>query len=417
MDDLRDYIEWLGDVDFYGKPFNDVDAVILCLISYFDLAPVLDKDGEATVAECMPFIPEGKLKLKITGGDLGNVDVFRAAAASKRFGQLYISDYVEEMDLDQNLQFSAVTFSFEDEWSFIAFRGTDSSLIGWKEDFMMGYTQTVAQRMALEYARRVITKGDEADLDGVPSTTFLRRRSTIEKARQEALRTWYIGGHSKGGNLALYAAALLPEELMDRVDHVWDLDGPGFAPEVVSLDLIEKIDPKTTKVIPEYDVIGRIMEVKISDTKVIVSSNMGILEHNIASWCVDHGRLGLSEVQEPKENVMDATLRNWIESIPFDDRAVLIDELYEAAAASGAENLEDMAAGGIAGLEAILSKVKGFSDETKRSLAELQVAAVDAAKKKITDMPATVIDITKGLVSTLSEAIFKGKKEAEKADE
>ena len=294
MDDLRDYIEWLGDVDFNGKPFNDVDAVILCLISYFDLAPVLDKDGEATVAECMPFIPEGKLKLKITGGDLGNVDVFRAAAASKRFGQLYISDYVEEMDLDQNLQFSAVTFSFEDEWSFIAFRGTDSSLIGWKEDFMIGYTQTVAQRKALEYARRVITKGDEADLDGIPSTTFLRRRSTIEKARQEALRTWYIGGHSKGGNLALYAAALLPEELMDRVEHVWDLDGPGFAPEVMSLDLIEKIDPKTTKVIPEYDVIGRIMEVKITDTKVIVSNNMGILEHNIASWCVDHGRLGLS---------------------------------------------------------------------------------------------------------------------------
>ena len=398
MRPLMEYIRDFGNLTFEEKPFCDMDNIALCEAFYMDIERAAPNHFED---EPMPFDEMARKMFELNGNknvpmglilDKSVSEVVMAMGKTKRFSEVKVTACHAVYSVDPPIQFDAGTFILPDGTKVITYRGTDDTLVGWYEDTMI---MTNKKMPSNDLAAAYLTEADEKFKDG----------------------GFIVTGHSKGGNLALYAAALLPEELMDRVAHVWDLDGPGFAPEVMSLDLIEKIDPKTTKVIPEYDVIGRIMEVKISDTKVIVSSNMGILEHNIASWCVDHGRLGLSEVQEPKENVMDATLRNWIESIPFDDRAVLIDELYEAAAASGAENLEDMAAGGIAGLEAILSKVKGFSDETKRSLAELQVAAVDAAKKKITDMPATVIDITKGLVSTLSEAIFKGKKEAEKADE
>ncbi len=403
MDGLKDYVEWLGDVDFRAKPFNDVDAIILCLISYFDLAPVLDENGEARVSDCMKHV-DG-LGLKITGGNMGNREVFAAAAASKRFGELYISKYVDEMDKELNLQFAAVTFTYEDEWSFIAYRGTDNSLVGWKEDFMIGYTETLAQRKAADYAVSVIKAGDEADLDGIPQTRFLKSREKLAMEREEALRTWYVGGHSKGGNLALYAACKVPDDIFGRVERFYDLDGPGFAKEVMDRSLIERAETKTTRIIPEYDVIGRIMEVKLKDTKVIVSSEDGVLEHNIASWTVDHGKLGLSERTEPKENLVNDTLRDWIENMPFDERVRFIEEIFDALAADGAVTLEDLTTGGLGGLEAILGKLKGLSEESKKTLADLQAVAASAALKKIGDVPGTVLEGTKNILSGLAAGV------------
>ena len=425
MDGLKDYIEWLGDVDFSAKPFGEVDAVILCLISYFDLGPAeSDAPGDDASApfylhDCLKSIEEGKLQLRITGGEDGNLGVFKAAAGSKRFGELAISNYVDRLEPENDLQFSAVTFSYKSEWSFIAFRGTDNTLVGWKEDLKIAYTQTEAQKLAFSY----VTESIEPD---VRPEAEERRRKIFRKvffrrsaqAKQGDARRWYIGGHSKGGNLALFAACQLEGAVLDRVERVFNLDGPGFAPEVVDEALVKRIDPKTVRIIPEYSIIGRILESDATDTRIIKSSNSGVMQHSIASWGVDHGRLAMSELTEPKDRWLNETIRQWISSMSFDDRVVFIDELFDALEATGAATVDELAAMGKDAAEIIKEKYKGFSEPTRRTLGDLQSAAIESALKKLLGEKDSVLDSTKKVIADSTKKVISelGSKAAEAAE-
>ena len=374
MDRLTDYIAWLGDVDFDAKPLNEVDALIMCVISYFDLSPAMDPNGGTFyLKDCAQTEHSGKLGLKITGGDLGNSDIFLAAAKSKRFGELVITRFVDQFDPDKDLQFSAVVLSWKDRFSFIAYRGTDDTLVGWKEDFMIAYTQTQAQKMAAEYAK--------AAINFKPPKKSGRTPAGIVGSKSNAKdRLWYIGGHSKGANLAMYTACMLSDRDLARVDRVFVLDGPGFAPEVVDTELLKRIDAKTTRIIPEYSVIGRLMEPQLSDTRIVQSAFDGFMQHSLASWGVYHGGLALSEMTEPKDRWINETLRTWIEGMPYETRRVFVNELFAALMSGGAQTVPEITSNGLAGLEAVLKSFTGFSDSTKEVLSQLKTAAIAEIK-------------------------------------
>ena len=316
MDQLTDYIQWMGDLDFQALPFRDADALILCVISYFDLSPVLAGRKEARVSDCLPMIEAGEARICITGGDLGNTAIFEAAARSKRFGDLTFTDYEDLVRPEEDLQFSAVTFRDGDRFTFLAYRGTDSTLTGWKEDFMLSFTKTKAQTLALEYAEHILG----------PDTARAR----------------YIGGHSKGGNQALYAACMLPEELWEGITRVYLLDGPGFCPEVLDVSLVQRIDPRTVKIIPEFDIIGKLFDTKITDTKVVASYRHGFMQHSLASWLIDHGQLALVPENDLVSRWANETIDRWLANISPEERVRFIDELFEALRAGGKESLDDM---------------------------------------------------------------------------
>lgn len=339
MEKLTDYIRWIGDLDFRVFPFRDADAVILANISYFDLSPVFsDGKTDHTVADCLPMIEAGEAKLMITGGDLGNHDLFASAARSARFGSLRISDYEDVLRTDPPLQFSAVTFHAPD-FSVIAYRGTDASIAGWREDCMISFTRTEAQELSLKYAERVINEGE-----------------------------WYITGHSKGANQAQYAACMLPDEQWEKVKHVWLLDGPGFCPEVMDPRLDQRIDAKTTRIIPEYDVVGMLFEPKITDTKIVYSSLSGITQHALCSWMVDCGSLAAAEKNSPGSMRLNRLMNDWIESIPQSDRTVFINELFDVLCADGSESLEEL---DMDRLQSVLIRLTGISPTTRKALAKL----------------------------------------------
>ena len=339
MDTLADYIRWVGDLDFRAYPFRDADALVLCNISYFDLSPIF-RDGkpEHPVSDCIPMIEAGEAKLMITGGDLGNGKILEAAARSRRFGGLLLSDYTDELRVDPPLQFSAVTIHAPD-FSFIAYRGTDASVAGWRENCMMSFTLTEAQALSLEYAERVIS-------DGV----------------------WYIGGHSKGANHAQYAACHLSDEKWDKVEHVWLLDGPGFCPEVLDPKIDERIDPKTTRIIPEYDIVGMLFEPKITDTKIVRSNQRGIVQHSLASWLIEYGELAVTDHNDPGSERINHLMNDWLESIPQEDRPIFIGELFDALAADGTKTLEEL---NLDRLQSVLIKLTGVSATTRKSIAKL----------------------------------------------
>ncbi len=366
MDKLIDYVKWMGELDFDAYPFREADALVLCVASYFDLSSAFSGNllqdpaakGMPLFRDCLPEIEKSDAKLMITGGDMGNGELFEAAARSRRFGNLRMSSYVDMVSKEADLQFAAVCFHYDPEqpchrdtrpFSFIAFRGTDSTLVGWKEDFMISFTRPKAQLLSAEYAKNLI----EEDAALKPDSPG---------------RDWYIAGHSKGGNLAMYAACMLPDRDLERVTRIFNLDGPGFCPEVLDLKLLDRIDPKTTRIVPEFEVIGKIFEPKITDVRVVKSYRKGMDQHSLPSWMVEYGALSDAEKMDPRASWLGDNLSEWISAIPHQDREKFIDELFDALAAGGADDLDHVKAENLKDAMIALSKT---SQLTKYALTSL----------------------------------------------
>ena len=397
MDKLIDYVKWMGELDFDAYPFREADALVLCVVSYFDLSRAFSGNllqdpaakGMPRLQDCLPEIESGGSKLMITGGDMGNGELFEAAARSRRFGSLRLSSYVDVVSKEADLQFAAVCFHYDPQqpcrretkpFSFIAFRGTDSTLVGWKEDFMISFTRPKAQLLSAEYAKNLLEE-DTALNSGGPA------------------RDWYIAGHSKGGNLAMYAACMLPDKDLYRVTRIFNLDGPGFCPEVLDLKLLDRIDPKTTRIVPEFEVIGKIFEPKLSDVRVVKSYRRGMDQHSLPSWLVEYGALALAEDMDTRAAWLGDNLSGWISAIPHQDREKFIDELFDALAAGGADDLDHMRAENFRDAMISLSKTSKLT------------------KYALTSLPARLFnrDSLEELTDDLREDIVQGlKAEAEK---
>ena len=343
MDTLSDYIQWMGDYPCSLTGFHEPDALLLCLLSYIDFGPaVREASGSFTLRDCLPYAEKEELPVMITGDKKAYREILKLAAKSVRFGEVVLEDYQDLQREDPPLQFSAVCFQ-DKAFSFIAFRGTDNSIAGWKEDFMISFTKTEAQELALAYAKKHLSPG----------------------------KRWYMGGHSKGGNELLYAAALLPDDCWNTVDRIFLLDGPGLCPEVMSLDGMQRVDSKTTRVIPSFSVIGKLFEPRITDTRIIRSSAIGIQQHGLSTWGIDHGRLALAEDNDPTSKWISETLDLWIGSITQEERPVFVNELFDALSAGGATTLNQLDKEGREGLEAVLKQFGSSSELTRKTISEL----------------------------------------------
>ena len=309
METLHDYIKWMKNIDFRSVGLTEPDAVVLTTLTYFDYAPLFATGAKTVYLKDMRSrLESGDVKPFITGRDTGALELLRDAANSSRYGELRIVDFVDEFRNDPPFQFSALTFECPGAFRFIAFRGTDSTIAGWKEDFMISFTETEAQKAALCYAENHID----------PETVN------------------YISGHSKGGNEALYAACYLSRDLFSAVKRVFLLDSPGCAKEVLDPRLVREIDRKTTRIIPEFDLVGKLFEPEITDTKIVRSSEQLVMQHAPNSWLVDHGELDTVPKCAEASLWITHLVTDWIEELPMEERPVFTDELFSALTADGA---------------------------------------------------------------------------------
>jgi hypothetical protein len=361
MDTLSDYIRWMGDYPCSCTGFHEPDAVLLSLLSYIDYTPVIQNNfGKIRLRECLPFVEKGDLQVMIIGEGKAYCEILKLAAESRRFGDLFLTDYLDLQREEPPLQFSAVCFEDED-YSFLAFRGTDSSLAGWKEDFMISFTRTEAQELALAYAQRHLRPG----------------------------RRWYMGGHSKGGNELLYAASMLTDEQLESVERIFLLDGPGLCPEVMSLEGMQRLDKKTTRIIPEFSVIGQLFKPDITDTRIVRSTAIGLQQHGLVTWGIDYGKLAYADDNDTLSKWINETLALWIGDITQEERPVFVDELFDALSAGGATDFKEFGKDGTEGLEAVLKQFRNSSEMTKKTISELPKQAlrlgVDQLRQRIGD--------------------------------
>ena len=316
MANVFDYLKWRGDLTFSQDPPNEVDALIFSGLSYVCYAgraetepytPVLLK--EASEAYFALDAPEERCRVK------HDMDLLRLAAETTRFGQTRICMYRDEFILEQETQFAAMTFLLDDDSMFLAFRGTDNSLVGWKEDFNMTFQQTIpAQRLALQYVREV----------------------AMEHAGPMCL-----GGHSKGGNLAVFAAARSSPMIQKRILEVFNNDGPGFTKYLMGDPGYVAMVPKIRTYVPQSSVIGMLLEHEEPYT-VIRSKSVGLLQHDLYTWDVlGKEFIPVEEITEGSQFV-DVTIKTWFAEMTRQEREQLVDVMFALLGSGGADNVYDL---------------------------------------------------------------------------
>ena len=340
MDNITDYVRWVGGNDFKERPFSRVDNIVLCQLCYLDLrdiTEIYEEGGEMTLRDCITSLTNLGVSIRKMAPDDSErfTQLVKVCANSRRFGNLYISSFMDILNEEDSIQFSAMTFSpYEGAkgWGFVAFRGTDSTIAGWKEDFMTSFTLTSSQTMAENYVRD----------------------------RLETFDTLTVGGHSKGGNLAVYSVAVLPDELFERIEHVYSNDGPGFCHEVLTEDLIARVNPKATRIIPQFSIVGSVFAPKIDDSYVIKSDKQMASQHELCSWGIDHGDLLIaSDGIDPLAARINSGIDKWIFSVNIDERRRFINAFFDSMAEDDTQTLEEFTAQGTKGWERILKVVLG----------------------------------------------------------
>lgn len=345
MDNIYGYIKWMGDFTFDEREFSDLDALVLCQLSYYELKTKRDPSSPLTLRDTFHVIRDET-------GDVPYFTGFRnewsdllceAAAKSARFGDMLVKNYTESLDHEHAIQFAAVTFEIPRRFNFIAYRGTDDTLAGWKEDFMISFTRTTAQEMALKYAQ----------------DNLLSNANNM------------IGGHSKGANLALYASAYLNFEQWDTVSKVYLLDGPGFCPEVLDTSDVAKVSRRALRITPEFCIIGKLFEPDIENSVIVKSSGSGLLQHDMTTWGVEYGELLIVDEYDDKGEKLNGLIDRWIENLDQDEREVFVNELFDALASDGSLTVSDIMTKGIDNIENIIMTLLSGSHTTRRAVASL----------------------------------------------
>ena len=350
MGNIMDYINWRGDLSFEQSTFNEVDNLILACFSYVNL------DGIPAVAEQkgieLKNLAEEFMKLHTMEELEADKSFIRLApfmmlemAETNRFGNSVIRNYVNEIVTEAEQQFAAVEIVLEDGTSYVSFRGTDDTIIGWKEDFNLSTGVVPAQERAVEYVRRVSE-----------NTTGMLR----------------VGGHSKGGNLAIYGAVMC-KEAHEKILEVYSNDGPGFSKEFQELPETEEMMDKIIRIIPEYSIIGTLLEHE-KDPVIVASSSKGLLQHDGFSWEVQGPALVRRDSLSRTALRFIEILHKWIDGMEMEQKKVLIEDLFATLQASGYENLSEVQSGGLKSLAAMVKRVEKFAPESRGMMQELLVA-------------------------------------------
>ncbi len=363
MSNFLDYLAWRGDLTFEKDPFNSIDALILSTLSYVDFKDVVPGRGEGiiTIEEASEkfFKIHSEEELAQNKSFINYAPaLLKALAGSERFRKAYLLNFVDDTDISREIQFAAVEIDTSDGTSFISFRGTDDTIIGWKEDFNLSYMTVPSENEAALYLKDV-TEG-----------------------REETVR---IGGHSKGGHLAIYAAMTADPEISSRIEKVYSFDGPGFNHEAMESEKFRSVQPKIIKIIPETSIIGRLLENSTAPV-VVKSTELGIMQHDPKSWQLEGKRFETCASTDKISDAFDETMSIWLGEMSFDDRKVFVDELFSVFEASGCEYLSTMTKVGVRGTRAMIERmgqIRNDSGAKVRTLVKMFLINLNTLKDNV----------------------------------
>ena len=321
MGNILDYLDWRGDQTFDQAPFNEVDNLVLAQLSYVNFDYVVPPEwieASVTIREAAEryfhLYPEERIQG--FGHMLRNsVAVLRKLRHSARFANAKLSKFQNIVDLDRTKQFAAMHVELEDGTVYVAFRGTDSTIVGWKENFNMTVTTPVpAQFEAVRY------------LEDTAGETALPLR---------------LGGHSKGGNLAAYAAVMCRADVKARIIEAYNNDGPGFDAKIVRSDAYAEIKGRIRTIVPQASVVGMLLEHE--EAYAVVRSNQSLLmQHDAFSWEIMGPSFVRAEDIAKESRFVEAALKSWLGQLAKPQREQFVDALFQVFQSADVWSIEDL---------------------------------------------------------------------------
>ncbi len=372
MANIMDYLAWRGDIPQEYSPLCDADCLLFAALSYltYPEAPMLIRDLGLTVPavdrEQFSFVHEIRALLS-------------AAAMTERFAGVRMQHPVAITDPDRDMQFAAVTFDLPQGGHYAAFRGTDSSIVGWREDFNMAFESPIpAQEAAVRYLNETAALTDGPLI---------------------------LGGHSKGGNLAVYAAAHADPILQSRIQRIYSFDGPGLDDATVASEGYANIARRIRSFVPNQSVIGLLLAYHPEYT-VVKSDGVSLLQHDLFSWQVLGTGLVTATELDVSSQLVDQTVHAWLSKIEPEKRRIFVDTIFDILEASGASTIKELLRDVPANLPAVLKALSRVDFETAKMILTLfgQFVSIGAnniielVRQRISpeDAPETKGDITHG---------------------
>lgn len=351
---MANFIDYLQKktISFNKDPLNEVDSLILSYLSYLHFTHIL-----------------GKVKIKdldlknnlhsIVKGSKKNIPLLKALVENPRYQDIEIVFPKEDTNKELEKQFAAVTFLLPTNEMYISFRGTDSTLIGWEEDFNMAFMLPVpSQKEALNYTKKVTKL--------IP-------------------RNFYLGGHSKGGNLAVYAGSYIDSTLTKRLIKVYSYDGPGFIKEFLTGSNYQNIKEKIEKFVPSSSIIGMLLFANEHYT-IIKSNEKGILEHDPFSWLVDNNYFIILKKLNDGTAFTNKVINDFISSLSKKERKIFIDSLFTVLKSTNLTTLDELSKNFVLKLPNIINAIYNLDSVNKKYLFKTIKALIISYLKNLKDL-------------------------------
>lgn len=366
MSNINDYLMWRGDIELDSKNrLNEVDSMIMARFSYlrFDKIKMNKEETIETVSTKMKDLKNEEFLYN------GDKDLITNLGQSIRFKDMEVTDYIKTNEKELEKQFGAVTVHLSDKEMYISFIGTDSTVYGWKEDFNMAFMDSVpCQVSGKEYVEKVAAKYPD------------------KKIR--------IGGHSKGGNVAIYSALTASKEIQNRIIKVYNYDGPGFNKEVINKYKTSSILQKIETYLPQDSMIGRIMTHEEKCT-ISYSIEKGIYQHDIYSWQVIKDDIVKSEKNTESSEDMNRTVTDWLEITTPQQRKVFIDSVFELFYATDAKTFGEISNNLTTSIPLIFKKYREISSDEKQIVTDMIKAFATSYLSVVKEKGSEKFDITK----------------------
>lgn len=338
MSNILDYIKWRGDLTLEQSEFNEIDNLILSRFSYLPFEEIIGENEVVTIQELNKRFQEKDVtKLPILWKD--DVDLFPAMGESKRFGEMKATRYVNKINVEEEKQFSAITVIMPDDTIYVSYRGTDNTLVGWKEDFNMTFKSHVPSQIdATKYLEEIASK--------YPN-----------KIR--------IGGHSKGGNLAIYASVFANESIKERIVNIYNNDGPGFNDDIIETKEYKEMIEKVSTYIPQESIFGRLLNHKEKYT-VVKSTQRGVMQHDLYSWqLLGNEFVYLKEVTNGSQFI-DKSIKNWLEQIDVAQREQVVDIIFQVINTTKVETFSELKTNWLSHAAVLFKSYKLVDSESKK---------------------------------------------------
>jgi hypothetical protein len=349
MAGLYEYLAWRGDITFSKCPLNEIDSLLFSILAYGNYDGMFSNSDEhdwislKEASVSYESVTKGGKHVDESLGFFAEIPtLLERAGKSRRFANVRLGRFVNTLDTDVATQFAAMVFSLGKTRHFIAFRGTDTHLVGWKEDLRMSFMDEIpAQQLAAKY---------------------------VDKVMGEMEGSFHLGGHSKGGNLAVYSAVKSSVAHQKRILSIFNHDGPGFQPQFIESDGYVKMVEKIHTFIPKSSIVGILLE-HGGDHKAVASTQISILQHDPFSWQVEGSHFVYEEGLAKGVLAIKQAVRSWLSEVSREEKEHFVKAFCELLEATGAYTLEDLNKDK---LQAAYSILKAYTHMGRESRANLK---------------------------------------------